>query len=316
MSLSVKKSLLAAKVEAAYGVAETLTSAHCMLTKGLKIKPFNGDAIDRDLDRPQYGASERIHVGMYVEITFMVELQGSGALGTAPAFGDLLQACHCTETIVASTSVEYKPNSTDTTSATLRFNMDGVDHLVVGCMGNVKVQLNANQLPYLEFRFIGIYADPTATAALSPTTGWALFVKAQAVSFAGTTAFSFYGVATGWQLRQFELDMGNEVEFFEGPGEQLVDITDREGKGKLTTLLRAMGTFNPFTQASTNATGALLITHGTVAANRWHLSAPAAQILTPDYGDDRKRALMQVDLALIPTSAGDDEWKLRFASAA
>lgn len=315
MSLSSKKRLLAAKVEASYGVAETLTGAHCVLTKGLDISPFEAEALDRDLDRPQYGASDRIHVGMHVIVTFMVELQGSGTLGTAPAYGDLLQGCHMLETIVAVTSVEYTPKSNDTTSVTLRFNLDGVDHLVVGAMGSFKIKVDANRIPYLEFRFVGLYADPTATAALSPT-GWTSFIKPEPISFAGTTAFQFYGVTTGWQLRAFELDQGNQVEYFEGPGEQLVDITDRDSKGSLSTLLRAVGTFNPFTQARTNATGALLITHGTTAANRWHLSAPSVQILTPKYGDDRSRALMQVDLAFVPTATGDDEFKLRFASAA
>lgn len=315
MSLSMKKVLLAFAIEDAYAVAETLTGADCVLTKGLAIKPFEGDAIDRDLDRPQFGASERIHVGTYVEVTFMVELQGSGALGTAPAYGALLQGCHMLETVVAATSVEYTPDSDDTSSGTMRFNLDDIDHLIVGAMGSFKIKVDANQIPYLDFRFIGIYADPTATAALSPT-GWSAYVKPQPISFAGTTAFQFYGVTTGWQLRSFELDQGNQVEYFEGPGEQLVDITDRDSKGSLSTLLRAVGTFNPFTQARNNAAGALLITHGTVAANRWHLSAPAAQILTPKYGDDRNRALMQVDLAFIPTATGDDDFKLRFASAA
>jgi hypothetical protein len=315
MALNSKKRLLAAKVEASYGVAETLTGAECVLTKGLDISPFEGEALDRDLDRPQFGASDRIHVGTYVAVTFMVELQGSGALGTAPAFGDLLQGCHMLETVVAATSVEYTPDSDDTTSVTLRFNLDGIDHLIVGAMGSFKVKIDANQIPYLEFRFVGIYADPTATAALSPT-GWTSFIKPEPISFAGTTAFQFYGITTGWQLRNFELDQGNQVEYFEGPGEQLVDITDRDGKGSLSTLLRAVGTFNPYAIAKANTTGALLITHGTVAANRWHLSAPSVQILTPKYGDDRNRALMQVDLAFVPTATGDDDFKLRFASAA
>lgn len=315
MSLSMKKVLLAFAIEAVYGVAETLTGADCVLTKGLAISPFEGEALDRDLDSPKFGASDRIHIGTYVAVTFMVELQGSGTLGTAPAFGALLQGCHMLETVVAVTSVEYTPDSDDTTSGTMRFNLDGIDHLIVGAKGSFKIKIDANQIPYLEFRFVGIYADPTATAALSPT-GWTAYIKPQPISFAGTTAFQFYGVTTGWQLRSFELDQGNQVEYFEGPGEQLVDITDRDSKGSLSTLLRAVGTFNPFAVAKANTTGALLITHGTVAANRWHLSAPSVQILQPKYGDDRSRALMQVDLAFVPTVATDDEFKLRFASAA
>jgi hypothetical protein len=315
MSLSMKKVLLAAALEIAYATAVTLTGTDAVLTRGLQISPFEGEAIDRELDRPQFGASGKIHVGQYVVVTFMVEMVGSGTLGTAPAYGALLQGCHMLETVVAATSVEYTPNSDDTSSMTMRFNLDGIDHLIVGARGSAKFKIDANQIPYIEFRFVGIYADPTATAALSPT-GWSGYIMPQPISFAGTTAFQFYGITSGWQLRAFELDQGNQVEYFEGPGEQVVDVTDRDSKGSLTTLLRAVGTFNPFTQARNNATGALLITHGTVAANRWHLSAPAVQILAPKYGDDRSRALMQVDLSFTPTAALNDEWKLRFASAA
>ncbi len=316
MSLSAKKVLLAAKVEAAYGVAETLAGANAVLTRDLEIMPFEGEALDRELDRPQFGASDRIHVGLHVRIKFKVELVGSGTLGTAPAFGDLLQGCRLLETIVAVTSVEYKPLSSDTTSVTMKFNMDGIDHLVVGAVGNVMIELDANQIPYLNFDFIGIYADPTATAALNPAAGWANYVRPEPIGFAATTAMSFYGITTGWNLRNFKLDVGNDVQYFEGPGEQLVDLVDRDGKGSLVMLQRAVGTFNQFTQARTNTLGALLITHGTVAANRWHLSAPTVQILQPKYGDDRNRATMNVDLAFVPTSTGDDEFKLRFASAA
>jgi hypothetical protein len=314
MALSNRKRLLAAKVESSYGVAATLTGAECVLTRDLDIKPFEAEEIDRELDRPQFGSSESIHVGIHVVVTFKVELVGSGTIGTAPAYGDLLQGCHCTETVDAA-FVEYKPNSGDTTSVTLRFNLDGIDHLVVGARGSFKIMIDANQIPYLEFTFIGLYADPTATAALSPT-GWTAYQKPEPVSFAATTAFQFFGITTGWQLRSFELDHGNDAQYFEGPGEQLVDVTDRGATGSLATLLRALGTFNPFTQARQNNTGALLITHGTAAGNRWHLSAPAVQILKPTYGDDRNRSLMQCDLKFIPTPTGDDEWKLRFAAAA
>ncbi len=314
MSLSNKKLLLLLALETVYATAVALTGADAVLTKDLAIKPFEGEAIDRETDGQAFGASQRIHVGQYVEITFKVELVGSGTIGTAPAFGACLQACHWTEDVDAA-YVEYTLNSSATTSATMKFNLDGIDHLVVGARGSTKLMIDANQIPYIEFRFLGIYAAPTATAALTPT-GWSGFQVPEPISFAHTSSFEFYGITTGWQLRKLEVDQGNQVEYFEGPGEQLVDITDREVGGSVETLLRAVGTFNPFTQAANNVTGALLLTHGTASAKRWHLIAPSVQILQPGYGDDRNRALMTANLAFIPSSAGDDEIKLRFAAAA
>ena len=45
-----------------------------------------------------------------VEVTFEVEMAGSGTAGTAPAFGPLLKACGNSETIVTDTSVTYAPS--------------------------------------------------------------------------------------------------------------------------------------------------------------------------------------------------------------
>lgn len=315
MALSSKKVLLLLALESIYGTAVALTGADAFQTKDLAIKPFEGEAIDRALDSNVYGASQRIHVGQYVEVTWKCELVGSGTLGTAPAFGKALRAASWTETVSAGVSVEYTPNSFSTTSATLAFNLDGIHHLVVGARGTTKIMLDANAQPYIEFRFIGIYASPTAVAAPTPT-GWSAFQVAQPLSFGNTSVFQFYGVTSGWQLRKLEIDLGVDVQYYEGPGEQLAEGNEREVTGSIETLLRTVGAFNPFTQASNNATGALLLTHGTTAATRWHLSAPAVQLLKPGYGNDRNRATMTADLVFIPTSAGDDEIKLRFASAA
>lgn len=315
MALSSKKVLLLLALEISYGTAVALTGADAVQTKDLAIKPFEGEAIDRALDRPTLGASQRIHVGTYVEVTFKTELVGSGTLGTAPAFGKALRAASWTETVGAGVSVEYQLNSNSTTSATMAFNIDGIQHLVVGARGRSKPMIDANGIPYIEYRFIGIYSNPTAVAAVTPT-GWSAFQVPEPISFGNTTAFNFYGVTSGWQLRKLEIDIGNDVQYFEGPGEQLAEANEREVTGSIETLARTVGAFNPFEQAASNATGALLLTHGSTAGKRWHLIAPAVQILKPAYGNDRNRATMTADLVFIPTTAGDDEIKLRFASAA
>lgn len=314
MALSNKKRLLLLGIESVYGTAVALTGADAIQTKDLDIKPFEAEAIDRALDRPTWGASQRIHVGQHVVVTWKCEIAGSGTLGTAPAFGKAMRAAAWLETVAAGVSVEYTPSSSSSTSATMAFNLDGIQHLVTGARGGSKLMLDANMIPYIEFTFVGIYAAPTAVAAVDPT-GWSAFQTPEPLSFGSTSTFQFMGVTSGWQMRKLAIDLGVNPEYFEGPGEQLAEAQDREVTGSIETLLRPLAAFNPFSQAASNATGALLLTHGSAAAKRWHLSAPAAQILKPTYGDDRGRSTMQADLVFIP-SAGDDEIKLRFASAA
>jgi hypothetical protein len=49
--------------------------------------------VSRNLVRPYLGASEQLLANTRVEVTFAVELAGSGTAGTAPRFGRVLQAC-------------------------------------------------------------------------------------------------------------------------------------------------------------------------------------------------------------------------------
>ena len=59
--------------------------------------------------RAYFGNSEQLPAGIHSELDFEVELAGSGAAGTAPAWGPLIRACGMSETITAATDVKYAP---------------------------------------------------------------------------------------------------------------------------------------------------------------------------------------------------------------
>jgi hypothetical protein len=71
------------------------------LVRDLSITPLQSDVVDRELIRPYLGASEQLLANTRVEVTFQVELAGSGTAGTAPAFGGVLQACGFSATTTA-----------------------------------------------------------------------------------------------------------------------------------------------------------------------------------------------------------------------
>lgn len=314
MALKSRTKAVWAELEASYGVAETLVAADAVQTKSdIEIMPLEGGTVDRDLARPSFGADLQIHVGVHVKIRFKVELVGSGTLGTAPAYADLLLACGMEETVVASTSVEYTPDSASTNSVTIGFNLDGQQHTLVGAKGNCKIMLDSQGIPYIEFEFTGLYVAPSSVAALA-TTGYSSYQVPTPVTYANSTVATLFGQSFVW--KKLELDVGNQVEHFDNPGEEFVDITDRNSKGTFTGLLVAYSTFNPITNAKANTTGALSVTHGTVDALKVHITAPAVQLVQPKIGDDRQRATLESGLSFTPTSANDDEWKIRFAAAA
>ena len=138
MARYVKNSLVTAKVEATYGADAAPTgAANAILISDQTITPLDAQNIDRDLVRGAFGASEQLVGPASVKLSYSVELAGSGAAGTAPAWGQLLQACACSEGVLASPArVEYMPASTGLKSLTQYYFDDGAFHKLLGSMGD------------------------------------------------------------------------------------------------------------------------------------------------------------------------------------
>jgi hypothetical protein len=83
MALLTRKRLILAKIESTYGTDSTPGGTEAILVRNLEITPLQADVVTRDLIRPYLGNFEQILANQRVEITFEVELAGSGAAGTA-----------------------------------------------------------------------------------------------------------------------------------------------------------------------------------------------------------------------------------------
>lgn len=108
----------------------------------------------------------------WVDVSFKVEMKGSGTAGTAPRHGALLKACSMSETIVTggSPTVTYLPNSTSQSSCTIWAYVGGRVHKITGCRGTWKATLEAGKFMMYEFTFSGYRsAAPTIAALPTPT---------------------------------------------------------------------------------------------------------------------------------------------------
>ena len=140
MPLLTRKRLLLAKTEDTYGTDSTPTgSANAILVRNLEIVPLQSDIVQRELIRPYLGNYEQLLANTRVQVTFEVELAGSGTAGTAPAYGPVLKACGLAETLVATTSATYAPVSTSFSSVTLYFLQDAIRHIVTGARGTFRL---------------------------------------------------------------------------------------------------------------------------------------------------------------------------------
>lgn len=102
MPLLSRKRLILAKTESPYGTDSSPDGTDAILVRELEITPLQSDTVDRELIRPYLGASQQLLANTRVEVTFQVEMAGSGTAGTAPAFGRVIQACGFSATTTGS----------------------------------------------------------------------------------------------------------------------------------------------------------------------------------------------------------------------
>ncbi len=307
MALRTKKTVVFAKIESVYGTAVALVAADAIQTHAAKVMPLEGSTVKHEFDGQTFGNDGDVHVGTHVKVEFDVELQGSGTAGTAPKFGTLLKACQMSETIVATTSVTYAPASSGTDALTMYFQLDGQRHALRGARGTYQLKLDSQGLPYLHFVFTGLWVTPSSVADIAPNfTGWA---RARPITFANTPTVTLHGLASVY--KSFAYDHKNQVEHFDNPGEEMVEIVDRKPDGQISLLAPAISVKDYFTTARSDTTGALLVVHGLVAGSIVTFNAPVTQLLQPKYGEDKGRAMLEANLSFV-RNAGDDEMSLVF----
>lgn len=310
MPLLSRKRVIAIKDETTYGTDSVPVAANCILVRDLSITPLSTNTVSRQLIRPFLGISENLIADSSVQVTFVVELAGSGTRGTAPRYGPALKACGLSETIVATTSVTYAPISAAFSGVTIYYNVDGILHRVTGCRGTFTINCTLKEIPTISFTFTGIYNAPTDTAALTPSYGaQATPLLFKAGNTTGFSLFSYSGC-----LNSFSFDLGNTLVFRELIGcSREVIITDRAPSGNVEIELVTLATKNYFTDAlADGTTGNLAFAQGTAAGNIVTFTAPTIDINTVGYQDQDGIHHLSVPYVAVPTGAGNNEFSLAY----
>lgn len=302
-----RKKILLAKIEEVYGADSVPTGAlNAILATDVSLTPMEGQDLSRALDQPWFGAQPTVPVDLHAKLSFKVELAGSGAAGTAPAWGPILRACGLAQTISAGVSVTYNPITDNPESATLYLNVDGTLMRLLGARGTMTARVAASGIPYLEFEMTGLYTAPTDAAA--PVPDYAAFQKPLHGSAANTPVFTLGG--TSLVMRSFMLNLGNAVEGRFLIGAENILITDRTSTIEATVEAVALATFDPFSRAAAQTDQAIVLTHGTAAGNIVTLNVPKAQMQRP-AGLEQNQNIVEWPLRLVPIpSAGNDEFTL------
>lgn len=302
-----RKKVILAKIESTYGTDATPAGGtDAMLVANVSLTPLVSDPVERANVQPYLGSRQQLHTGVRVTLEFDVEIAGGGAVDTPPPYGPLLRGCGMAETITATISVAYDPVSANEESLTIYFHMDGSKHALLGARGTFEVRINAKQIPYLHFAFTGMYVAPSAVADPTPTLSG--FQLPKTVGNTNTPTFTLHGFSG--KLSTFTMTQGNTVVHRDLVGEEAVVITDRRSTGNIVMEAPDLGDKNYFTASRDETLAALQIVHGTAAGNTVQLDASNTQLLQPAYSEQDALAMLGMQLNFVPSSSGDDEFKI------
>jgi len=306
------RAVLAAKAEVTEGTAIALAGADA---NNLIMEPrfegnismFKREFLDNSLSKFKMVSGTRLG-----RITFKCEVKGSGAAGTAPAFGKLLIACGFGETVVPATSVTYAPTSTlaNITTLTIALYKDGLRKALKGCRGNVKYSAKVGEPGVLEFEFVGVYDAVTDVAMLTPSgveTTVPVPLMSAVFSVAGFSAF----------CSQIAFDMSNTLEprtdMNAVAGYISTLLTNREPKGSFDPEDELVATHDFYGRWLANTTGALTWKHAGSAGNICTFTAPACQYTKIAENDRNGIATLGADFLLARSAAaGNDELSIAF----
>lgn len=302
--MNYRKRIILAKKEVTYGVDAAPTgAADACLVGNLSITPMSAELVERNIILPYFGHLEQLPVGTEVRVGFDIEMVGSGAAGTVPAWGRLLKACGFNETISAGVDVVYAPISDDPDSLTIYAHMDGHRVKLLGARGGINMKITPKGIPVFSFAFTALYGGIADAALPTPTfTPWKTPI---AVNNANTGAFSLHGYAG--QLYDMAIDLKTQVVHRMLVGVEDVLITDRKPDGSIEIECPTIATKDFFTIAKDATLGALTITHGVTAGYKVKIDAPLVALSNPEYGDRDGVVSLKMGVRLTPSAAGNDE---------
>ena len=305
MTLLVRKELITVELESTYRDATAPDVNDAVFCYDVS---WNNEAkmLDRNGPSNSLATFRQTYGGRTATLTFKVEIKGSGTEGTAPEYDKLLKICGFDSTIVASTSVTYKPETyTSSTfpSGAVYYYQDGRLKIMRGVRGNVKFVMNAQEFGYMEFTLHGHPTNDSDTAILNPS-----YASQLPPQFVGSNLNFASAVLSATKL---EIDMQNEII-------KPLDTRADNGIGEIRVGSRnPMASVDPegvlvatnpiYTSWTTNASGQLdsgLI--GTTAGNRYQFTMPAAYIKDIQEADRDGLRTQDIQFGLTESSEDDE----------
>lgn len=314
-----KKTVVAAALEAALGVAESLAATDAQFVAYDYAATIAAEAEQRDA--PGTLSKLESEIGpRSIEMTFKVELHGSGTIDTNPDWADVfLPACGLTDTgeenIFRVLSALPLLAVTTNRTITIAGYQDGRKIAAAGCMGNVKFVFPNGKKAYAEFTFTGKYEAVTDATLLAPT------LPSVTPPRAANLTFTFADAIPG-KTNQVEINLQNEVSLREdispggaSAGYCYASIVDRNPMVTASVESQLVATNDLTGKMLAQTLEAFILKIGGATWNALQFDAPKAQIVGIAYGEREGLNTDDVTWELKRNSANDDEMTLTFSAS-
>lgn len=299
---------LLAKKEAVYATdAAPTPAANAVVTRNFSSKPVETDALNRNLDNRQYGAQPVAPTNERQTCSFEVELAGSGAAGTAPAWMELFEGCgFAPPTLTAATKAEQRMQlaSLAQSSLTMVHAIGDQARRMVGARGTASLDFTAGAYPFASLQFTGLIpaANPFTVGAIAGADGtrWKQPVEVGVVqSFVYLAGFAA-------KVRSLRIDCGVQISVRNLIGDRYINRGNHEMTGQLVLEAPSLAVKDYLTPRRNGEAIALGLVHGTAPGSTIELSAPAVQLTDITESDEDGKLMWTMPLRFLVNAGGDE----------
>lgn len=290
------------KPEVTYGTDVVPAAADAIEARDVNLTPLEAQAVEPEPVAPHMGAGPTWLVGKQVKLDFAIQVAGSGAAGTPPAYGTVIRACGMAEVVTALTDVVYLPVSDGFESASIYLTIDKVLHKIVGARGSMRFEIAANGIPMWKFSFVGLFTKPIA--GVLPAVSFAAFKDPVPPSKVNTPTVQVHGYNAILVSANFALNTNPAL--VPRVNSERVQISDRSATAELVIEEPEIGDKDFWAAVESHTRDAVRLVHGTVAGNIVEIDAPKGQITRIGKGQSEGIITLTLTMSLKP-DAGDDD---------
>lgn len=300
--------VLTAKKETVYGTdAAPTLAANAVVTRNFRASPLITDPLERNLDRGSFGATPIVATNRRQELSYELEIAGSGTAGTAPAWMEFLEACGMAPpALVAGTSATQAMAAAGTTPSSLtQYHWIGDQRRKgLGSRGTFSMDFTAGAYPFLAMNYTCLVPSVSPrdvnAAGEATLTRWKAPIEVNTDN--SLLMLDSYAVIT----RSLRIDAGVGITMRNLIGARYVNRGDHGVTGRLVVEAPSMAAKDYLGALSQGSIIPLALTHGVTAGNIVEVACAHTQITAINETEEDRKLMWEMDIRMNISAGRDD----------